>query len=141
MDQITEFASNHLILVTSFVVILFMLLYGEYKRLTRCYGEVSPNEAVLMMNHDDAMVLDVREANEYSDGRIKGSKHIPLGNLKQRLEEIKDYKDQKVIVVCRSGNRSGQASEVLCKSEYSQVFNLKGGVLAWQSDNLPLVKK
>jgi rhodanese-related sulfurtransferase len=141
MDQITEFASNNLILVMSFVAVLFMLLYGEYKRLTRCYGEVTPNEAVLMMNHDNAMVLDVREANEYSDGKIKGSKHIPLGSLKQRMDEIKDFKDQKVIVVCRSGNRSGQASETLCKSEYGQVFNLKGGVMAWQSDNLPLVKK
>lgn len=141
MDQALEFATNHMLLVMSFVAILFLLLFGEFKRITRCYGELTPSEAVMVMNRDEAVVVDVREANEVSQGKIKGAKHIPLGNLKQRVNELDPHKGQKVIIYCRSGNRSGQASEILCKQGFSQVFNMKGGVMAWQSDKLPLVKK
>jgi rhodanese-related sulfurtransferase len=141
MDLALEFATNHMLLVMSFVAILFLLLFGEYKRITRCYGELTPSEAVMVMNRDEPVVVDVREANEVSQGKIKGAKHIPLGNLKQRVNELDPHKDQKVIIYCRSGNRSGQASEILCKQGFSKVFNLKGGVMAWQSDNLPLAKK
>lgn len=141
MEQALEFATNHLLLVMGFVAILFMMLFGEYKRITRCYGEVTPSEAVMVMNRDEPVVVDVREANEVGQGKIKGAKHIPLGSFKQRLNELETHKDQKVVIYCRSGNRSGQASEMLCKQGFTQVFNMKGGIMAWQSDNLPLVKK
>ena len=141
MEQLLEFSSNHLFLVISFIAILVLIAYGEFKRLTRCYKELTPSEAVMMMNHDEAVLVDVREANEVAQGKIKGGKHIPLSNFRQRMGELEEDKDKKIIIYCRSGNRSGQASEILCKQQYSQVFNLKGGVLAWQSDNLPLAKK
>jgi len=141
MEQVLEFANNHLMLVMSFFAIVFMLLFGEYRRMTRCYGEIIPSEAVMIMNRDDAVLVDVREANEISQGKIKGAKHIPLGSFKQRINELDEHKGKKVIIYCRSGNRSGQASDTLCKQGFEQVFNLKGGVMAWQSDNLPLVKK
>lgn len=102
---------------------------------------MTPSEAVMVMNRDEPVVVDVREANEVGQGKIKGAKHIPLGSFKQRLNELETHKDQKVIIYCRSGNRSGQASEMLCKQGFTQVFNMKGGIMAWQSDNLPLVKK
>lgn len=141
MEQLLEFTSNHVFLVGSFIAILVFLIFGEYKRLTRCYKELTPSEAVMMMNHDDALLLDVREANEVAQGKIKGCKHIPLSNFKQRMNELEEDKERKIIIYCRSGNRSGQASAMLCKQQYSQVYNLKGGVMAWQSDNLPLAKK
>jgi rhodanese-related sulfurtransferase len=141
MEQLLEFTSNHLFLVGTFIAILVFLVFGEFKRLTRCYKELSPNEAVMMMNHDEALLLDVREANEVAQGKIKGCKHIPLSSFKQRMNELEEDKGRKIIIYCRSGNRSGQASAMLCKQQYAEVYNLKGGVMAWQSDNLPLVKK
>ncbi len=141
IDAYIEFASRHPVLILSFVGVLGLLLYGEFRRLTRCWDELRPQEAVLLMNHDEPLLLDVREANEVADGRIKGARHIPLGALRQRLEELEPWKSREVIVYCRSGNRSAQASDILCKAGFEHVHNLKGGVLAWQGENLPLVKK
>jgi len=94
-----------------------------------------------MINHDDAVIIDVRENNEYSDGHIINSIHIPLTSLKTRLNSIEKYKSQKVIVACRSGHRSSQACATLKKEGFEQVFNLSGGVMAWESASLPLIKK
>ncbi|RMG55780.1 MAG: rhodanese-like domain-containing protein [Gammaproteobacteria bacterium] len=141
MEQIIEFVGRHPILILSFVAVLGLLLYGEFRRLTRCWDEVAPQQAVLLINHEEPLLLDVREANEVAEGRIKGARHIPLGALRQRMQELEQWKDRDVIVYCRSGNRSAQASDILCKAGFQHVHNLKGGVLAWQNENLPLVKK
>lgn len=94
-----------------------------------------------MINHDDAVVIDVREVNEYSDGHIINSLHIPLSNLNTRISELKKHKANKVIVACRSGHRSANACANLRKAGFEQVFNLSGGVMAWEKANLPLIKK
>ena len=78
--------------------------------------------------------------NEYSSGHIVNSVHIPLSNLKTRISELNKYKNQKIIVSCRSGNRSSQACASLKKEGFEEVFNLSGGVMAWENASLPLVK-
>ena len=94
-----------------------------------------------MINHDDALVLDVRENKEYNEGHIINSLHIPLSNIKTRMNSLEKYKSKKVIIACRSGHRSGQACATLKKEGFENVFNLSGGVMAWESANLPLIKK
>lgn len=81
-------------------------------------------------------LVDVRERSEWDAGHIAGSLHIPLGELQQRIGQI--ARDQPVVMVCRSGNRSGQATAALQAAGYSNVVNLDGGVLAWSAARLPL---
>jgi rhodanese-related sulfurtransferase len=99
--------------------------------------QVSPQEAVLLFNHEDAMVLDVREQSEWLDGHISKAKHIPLGQLKNRLADLDKFKNKPIVAVCRSGNRSGRACGILKKAGFENVHNLSGGMMAWQQAGLP----
>ncbi len=78
-------------------------------------------------------LLDVRETFEYEEFNLNG-KLIPLGELPGRLDEIEDWKDQEVIVHCRSGKRSATAQQFLLQSGFQNVRNLIGGVLDWQKE-------
>lgn len=82
----------------------------------------------------DAVVLDVREAAELTDGRIAGSTHIPLGQLPARAFELD--RDRSVIAVCRSGGRSSRAARFLADQGY-EVANLAGGMTRWVAEGRP----
>ena len=85
-----------------------------------------------MDNNETLYIIDVREENEYEEFNI-GAQLIPLGELPERLDEIKADKDAEIIVHCRSGARSGRAQQYLSSEGYSNVRNLVGGMLAWQA--------
>ena len=84
----------------------------------------------------DAVLLDVREADELADGRIAGSTHIPLGQLPARFVELD--RTRPVITVCRSGGRSSQAAQFLADQGYD-VADLDGGMARWMAQGRPTV--
>ena len=141
MDQLIAFASQNTILVVAIVLVSLMLIHSLVGEKLRGYSSISPAESTQMINRDNALMLDIRESNEYSEGHIINSLHIPLSGLKTRMKDLEKYKAGKIIVACRSGHRSSQACATLKKEGFEQVFNLSGGVMAWESANLPLVKK
>ncbi|NOZ52813.1 MAG: rhodanese-like domain-containing protein [Gammaproteobacteria bacterium] len=136
MQQLIEFASNNILLVSVLVVIL--LLLASTWILPRNAKPLSPMDAVRTASHEDALVLDLRSENEYQDGHILNSVNIPLGFLESRVSEIQEYKSSPVILVCRSGNRSLQAANMLKKQAFENLYNMTGGILAWKNANLPL---
>ena len=91
--------------------------------------------------NDDALVLDVREDKEYAAGHIPKARHIPLGQLAGRLHELDKFKSKPVLVACRSGQRSARACGMLKKAGFETVYNLAGGIMAWERANLPVTKK
>lgn len=91
--------------------------------------------------NDDALVLDVREDKEYAEGHIPKAKHIPLGQLAGRLNELDKFKTKPVLVTCRSGQRSARACGILKKAGFETVYNQAGGIIAWERANLPVSKK
>ncbi|WP_018862013.1 MULTISPECIES: rhodanese-like domain-containing protein [unclassified Thioalkalivibrio] len=141
LERLPEFLSNHPILTGALLAVVGMILFTEFRRLTRKYRTLSPNEAVRVINQDDSLVLDVREDNEIASGRIGGAKHIPAGSLQKRMDDIAKYKDKPVVVYCRSGNRSAMAASQLTSAGFQDVVNLQGGIQAWQSAGLPIKKK
>jgi rhodanese-related sulfurtransferase len=92
------------------------------------------------MNQQGALLLDVREPEEYAAVHAPNAKLIPLGQLNSRLPEIASYKDKPIVVICRSGRRSGIAVAQLREAGYTQVSNIKGGINAWEHDGLQVVK-
>lgn len=140
MQQFFEFATRHWDLFAALLIILVMMFGGGFMRRLRGYQEADALSAVQLMNHDNALLVDVREDSEFREGHILDARHIPLGSLRKRLGELENYKEKPIIVCCRSGQRSASACGLLRKEGYQNVTNLKGGVMAWQNAGLPLIK-
>lgn len=102
-------------------------------------GAVDVKQGVAMQKQG-ALLLDVREQDEYAAVHAPDSTLIPLGQLPSRLAEIQKYKNKPVAVVCRSGRRSAQAVELLRKAGFTQAVNVEGGMSAWESAGLPVIK-
>lgn len=96
--------------------------------------------ATQLMNQKSALVLDVREPTEFAGGHIVNARNIPLGQLESRLAELNAFKAKPVILVCASGMRSSKAVGLLRKQGFGEVFNLLGGLSAWQQAGLPVAK-
>jgi rhodanese-related sulfurtransferase len=104
-------------------------------------ANLSPAEATLLMNREDALVLDVRETGEWSSGHITGARHITLAQIDKRLSELDKFKEKPIIVVCATGNRSSSACGQLKKHGFGKVYSLGGGISAWRDASLPLTTK
>jgi len=139
MSSGMQFVQQNLMWVGLAAVSGGMLLWQTYSGAGR--KNISVNEATLLINRQDALVVDVRETAEWSAGHIAHARHIALGHLAKHLSEIEKFKDKPVIMVCASGNRSGSACSVLKKAGFQQVFNLDGGMRAWGDAGLPMTKK
>ena len=135
-----QFLQNNYLLVGLALVSGMMLLWPFISRLLGGAKQVDTLEAVQKINHDDALVIDVREPAEVAQGKIARAKLIPLGELKNRIGELEKHKSKPIIMVCRSGSRSAGACGMLSKQGFSEVYNLAGGMIAWQQSNLPVEK-
>ncbi|MGQ9489832.1 MAG: rhodanese-like domain-containing protein [Anaerolineae bacterium] len=91
-----------------------------------------------LQGRPDVVLFDVREPYEYQAGHIPGVKLIPMNDVPVRINEIP--RDKTVILTCRSGNRSGQVAEFLRKQGFTNVHNMRGGILAWQQAGYPIEK-
>ena len=139
MEAYSNFVSNNPVLFILFFVILLFIIFNEYKTLTQKFKEISPQDAVFLINND-AFILDIRESAELNQGVIKNSEHISFTALKTSLDSIKKNQDRPTIVYCKSGARSTSASNILIDNNYNEVYSMKGGYDAWVSENLPVVK-
>ena len=136
-----EFLANNVMLVILFVTSGFMLIWPELSRFSGAGGaQVGTLEATRLMNQGVCLILDVRDAKEFAAGHLPRARHIPLGELAGRLGEIGKFKEKPVIVTDRTGARSGAACRLLRKSGFNNVYQLKGGVAAWQQASLPVEK-
>jgi phage shock protein E len=122
------------------VVLLFILIIGGKNRLeatnlfdkNQGYKNITTDDVRELLDKGEKIVLlDVRESYEYRQSNIKGSTLIPLGSLQNNLEILD--KNDKIIVICRSGNRSVTASKILINNGFNNVYNMVGGMLNWEN--------
>ncbi len=92
------------------------------------------------MNQGVTLILDVRDPKEYAAGHLPRARHIPVGELSKRVQEIGKYKDKPVILTSAAGPRGGGAARLLKQAGFTQVYRLKGGLAAWEQASLPLEK-
>ena len=98
------------------------------------------NGAVLLINREKAVVIDICEPSEFAAGHVGGAKNIPLGELEAKLTGVVKNRTVPLILVCQSGMRSGRAVAIAKKLGYDQAQSLGGGLAAWKSANLPVEK-
>ena len=132
-----KFVMDHIGLVAIAVLSGGMLFWPMLQRRD---AAVTPHEAVMLINHTQALVLDVRENAEFAMGHIVDARHIPLNQLEGRLSELQKWKEKPIVVNCQGGKRSARACAVLRKNGFTNVSNLTGGMTAWQSAKLPVSK-
>jgi rhodanese-related sulfurtransferase len=139
MDRLLEYAARHPLLAGGTVLLALAVAAYEFSRARSGGQSVAPTEAVRLMNQGAALV-DVRSKAEFDSGHILDARHVPQDEVAQAAETLKRFKDKVVIVCCESGMRSGAAARVLQAQGFTKVVNLRGGLQAWRTENLPLVK-
>jgi len=134
-----EFIQQNILLVTVAVVSGAMLLALSVRR-TGSANSLTPTQATLLINRENAQLIDIREPNEYVSGHLSDSRNIPSESLAERAGELEQFKATPVILVCQSGARSSAACSTLAKLGFSKVHSLAGGTVAWVEAGLPLKK-
>lgn len=135
-----QFLQNNIWVFTLALTSGIMLFWSFFGNRLRGIKEVDHIAAMQLINHKNALMLDVREQSEYAAGHVVNSKLIPLGKLKERIGELQKYRERPIVVICRSGQRSASACALLGKQGFAQTYNLNGGITAWQKASLPLEK-
>ena len=120
-----------------FTIGIFLLSGYSYAETDTIKTEsVSPKQAAVMHVEQKAVIVDVREDKEWNEHHIPGAVHIPLSQLNDRLSELKQYKDSPIITQCKGGMRSAQAQTALKSAGFSKVYNMDGGIQAWDKEGL-----
>ena len=104
-------------------------------------SQLSPVQATLLINREDAIILDVREQGDYAKGHIPNARHIPLSEFARRSAEMEKWKGQPLILCCASGGRSESAGAQLRKAGFDKVYNLRGGMMEWEKAGQPISRK
>ena len=138
MDRFIEFVLNHYLLTLALAVVTFLLIQDLFESIFNKFKSLSPMLAVAKMNSDDVAVIDVREPHEFSKGHIENAVNTPLGKLADQIGQFVHQKDRPVIVVCQTGARSIPACKTLTKAGFSDVYNITGGMQAWEDSKLPI---
>lgn len=143
MAQLLEFLANHWTLTVALVAVVGMLLWTFVPGGLGGAGvkQIEPTEATRLINQEDAVVVDIRSEAEFRQGHILNAVHIPISQLGENIKKLQAHKDRPIITLCRTGQRAPSAAATLRKHDFDKVYALKGGLLAWQNANLPLVKK
>ena len=138
MQQLVEFAGNHLILVSALIVVGAALVFTS---LRGNKNKILPSDATTLINREDAVVVDVRSAAEFTKGHIINAISIPSNGFKDQLNLLEKHRDKPIIVYCSSGAQSSQACSTLTKEGFEKVHDLKGGMMSWLNAGLPATRK
>lgn len=100
---------------------------------------ISPHVVTRMINTDDAVLVDIREAKEFKAGHIAGAINIPVAKIMDRIAELEPHREKAIIVADKVGQQSGAIGRKLQQKDFS-VMRLTGGMMEWKNQNLPMVK-
>ena len=139
MQQLVEFIGNHPILATAWAgcvdhIAISKLFFSPVKQL-------STREATLLMNKEDAAVVDIRSKGDFKKGHILGATHLaPEAVSTGDFNKLEKLKNKPIIVVCAMGMTAKRTALQMLKAGFSQVTVLKGGMGSWQGEGLPVKK-
>ncbi len=143
MQETLLFLHHHLALAIALIVIIILLAIFEYIKSKKSAACLSPVVATQMINHQNAVVLDIRNREAYAAGHIVNSISIPLSELEnshKKLESsLKISKANPIIVLCATGQESPRATELLTKNGFN-TFILANGIRGWKEAEMPLIR-
>lgn len=135
-EQIFEFIGNHPFLIAAFVVSIVLIVVGQLKRSRS--NSIEAQEAVRLINQEDAQVVDLRDKKAFESGHILDAKNLLPAKLKNDFPTLKLKLDKPVILVCQMGNTSGGQVANFVEQGCEVVYSLKDGIYGWEKAKLPL---
>jgi rhodanese-related sulfurtransferase len=137
MELFLQFVVFKWYLFGALAVLLGLLIAHESRKGG---AALSPAQLTDLVNREEAVVIDLRDANEFRQGHIVSSINMPFGKLSERIAELERYRDRPVVVVCKMGHHSGAVAKTLKEKGFERVYRLGGGILEWQGAQLPTVR-
>ncbi|MGH8254107.1 MAG: rhodanese-like domain-containing protein [Steroidobacteraceae bacterium] len=139
MQRLLEYATHHQPLALFAVAAVTAVLMYELRERVRGAGAIGAQDLVRLMNQG-ALLLDVRSAEEFAAGHIRGARSLPAAQLGDSADSLKRYKDKPLVVYCEQGGSAAGAMRALAQLGFTQVANLRGGLRAWRAENLPVAR-
>lgn len=133
MERWLEFMQNHPFLfgILGVLIVLFFILENR-----RSGHKISPQSLGVLIQRENALLIDLRDAKDFKAGHISGSRNIPFSQLKNHVEELRES-DRPIVMICNMGQVAGSAVQMIANTK---SYRLDGGIANWKAQGLPLVK-
>jgi len=138
MALFLEFVSQQWMLVAALAAVVFMLFFHESRKSG---PSLSPQQAISMVNAQDGLFLDIRDAGDYKQGHIVDALHLPAAKLESRLAELEKHKNNPIVLVCKMGQTASAAGKTLKANGFEHVYKMTGGMMEWSNLQLPVINK
>jgi rhodanese-related sulfurtransferase len=139
MERLIEYTNHHPWLAGALVLVAIMVVLYEMRAQSETKAAVSPQDMVRLMNHG-ALLIDLRPVEQYTAGHVNGARQMSGEQILQAGDTLKKYKEKTVVVYDDSGSLGASAVRQLAAQGFTKAFNLRGGLAAWRTENLPLVR-
>jgi rhodanese-related sulfurtransferase len=138
MALFLEFVSQQWILVAALAAVVFMLFFHESRKSGPA---LSPQQAITMVNAQQGLFLDIRDAGDYKQGHIVDALHLPAAKLETRIGELEKHKSKPIVLVCKMGQQASAAGKTLKANGFEHVYKMTGGMMEWSNLQLPTISK
>lgn len=142
MQEYLDFFANNTLLVVAWVGLVAAIVATTVMASLSKVKVIPAQQAVLLINKQDAVVIDVRSADEFRKGHIAGAINVPASQFKANdFSQVQKYQQKPVVLVCDTGMTTASVGRILTKAEFEQVYSLRGGMGDWNTQNLPVTKR
>ena len=141
MQQIIHFISENWVLCGVFLVLLLFLVSNELKSANRGTKLINPQQLSQSVNHNDAVIIDVRSKDEFDTGHIVNAVNIDHKKILEAPTVLDKYKSRPMVLVCEKGGRCSMVAKNLKQPGFEQLTILNGGMGAWREAGMPSVKQ
>jgi len=116
-------------------------LLVEAIRHLRDKSQLTPVEATLLINREDAVTVDVRAQGDYEKGHLPNARHLPFSDIERRGTELEKFRARPLILYCNSGATAAKGIAALKKAGFEKLYNLRGGLYEWEKAGYPIIRK
>ena len=139
MDRLVEYIGHHPYLAGLALLAAVLVIGYELNARKHSFAAISPQDAIRLMNQN-ALVLDLRTAEAFATGHLTGARNFAPDQILKAGETLKKYKEKPVVVYDESGSLGTSAARQLAAQGFTKAVNLRGGLAAWRTENLPVSK-
>lgn len=141
IEQLLQFIQNHWILCSLFVTTLALIILEEIKSKLTTLTKLSARDATLLLNRENATILDLRNQKLFANGHIIGAINIARADIEQNLNKLEPYKDKSLILADEQDTDTFPVGHKLQAQGFTKIYVLAGGLQSWKDAQLPLIKK